>query len=38
VLEDYAVIGRPLWPFIPSTLYASFLAGETGDAHVAVIS
>jgi hypothetical protein len=38
VLEDYAVVGRPLWPFIPSTLYASFLAGETGNSHVAVIS
>jgi hypothetical protein len=38
VLEDYADVGRPLWPHIPCTLYASFLADETGDAHVAVIS
>ncbi len=29
---------RPLWPLIPSTLHAAFLAGETGSAHIAVIT
>ena len=38
VLEDYAVKGRSLWPFVPSTLYTAFLANETGPAHVAVIT
>ena len=38
VLEDYAFCGRPLWPFVPSTLHAAFLAGETGSAHIAVIT
>ena len=38
VLEDYATLGRPLWPFVPSTLHAAFMAGETGSAHIAVIT
>jgi hypothetical protein len=38
VLEDHAFPGRPLWPFVPSSLYAAFLAGETGDAHIVVIT
>jgi hypothetical protein len=38
VLEDYAFRGRPLWPFVPSTLHTAFLAGETGSAHIAVIT
>jgi hypothetical protein len=38
VLEDHAFSGRPLWPFVPSSLYAAFLAGETGDAHIVVIT
>ncbi len=38
VLSDYATRGRPLWPLVPSTLYAAFLAGETGTARVATIT
>jgi hypothetical protein len=38
VLKDYAFRGHPLWPFVPSTLHAAFLAGETGSAHIAVIT
>ena len=38
VLSDYATRGRPLWPLAPSTLYAAFLAGETGTARVAIIT
>ena len=38
VLGEYATRGRPLWPFVPSTLHAAFLAGETGQARVAVIT
>jgi hypothetical protein len=38
VLEDYAFCGRPLWSFVPSTLHAAFLAGETGSAHIVVIT
>ena len=38
VLEDFATPGRPLWPFVPSTLHAAFLAGETGTAHIVVIT
>jgi hypothetical protein len=30
--------GRRLWPLIASTLHAAFLAGETGSAHIAVIT
>ena len=38
VLEEHAFSGRPLWPFVPSSLYAAFLAGETGDARIVVLS
>jgi len=38
VLEEHAFSGVPLWPFVPSTLYAAFLAGETGLARVVVIT
>ena len=38
VLEEHAFSGVPLWPFVPSTLYAAFLAGETGRAPVVVIT
>jgi hypothetical protein len=38
VLEDYAFRGRLLWPLIASTLHAAFLAGETGSAHIAVVT
>jgi hypothetical protein len=38
VLEDFATRGRPLWPFVPSTLHAAFLAGETGSVHIVVIT
>jgi hypothetical protein len=38
VLEDYADKGVPLWPFVPSTLYDAFLAGETGAAHIIAIT
>jgi hypothetical protein len=38
VLEEYASRGRPLWPFVPSSLYAAFLAGETGPARIATIT
>ena len=38
VLEEHAFSGVPLWPFVPSTLYAAFLAGETGLALVVVIT
>ena len=38
VLEYYAFRGRRLWPLIASTLHAAFLAGETGSAHIAVIT
>ncbi len=37
VFEEFAEIG-PLWPFVPSSLHAAFLAGEKGSAHVAVIT
>ena len=38
VLEDHAYTGCPLWPPVPSTLHAAFLAGETGAAHVVIIT
>jgi hypothetical protein len=38
VLSDYAIRGRPLWPLVPSTLFAAFLAGETGPARVVTIT
>jgi hypothetical protein len=37
VLKEFAYRGSPLWPFVPSTLHAAFLAGETGSAHVVVV-
>ena len=30
--------GRRLWPLIASTLHAAFLAGETGSAHIVVVT
>ena len=38
VLGEFSTAGRPLWPFVASTLHAAFLAGETGDARIAVIT
>ena len=38
VLEEFANRGRPLWPFVPNTLHAAFLAGETGSAHIVVVT
>ena len=38
VLGEFATRGRPLWPFVPSTLHAAFLAGETGLARIVVIT
>jgi hypothetical protein len=38
ILEDFVTCGRPLWLFVPSTLHAAFLAGETGSARIAVIT
>ena len=38
VVEEFADPGVPLWPFVPSTLYAAFLAGETGAARIVVIT
>ena len=38
VLEEFALRGRPLWPLVPSTLHAAFMAGETGLSHVAIIT
>jgi hypothetical protein len=38
VIADYATRGRRLWPFVPSSLYAAFLAGDTGSAHIASIT
>ena len=38
VLEEYAYKGCPLWPAVPSSLHAAFLAGETGLAHIVVIT
>jgi hypothetical protein len=38
VLEEFAETGRPLWPLVSSSLHAAFLAGETGPAHIAVIT
>jgi hypothetical protein len=36
--EAFADSGVPLWPFVPSTLYSAFLAGETGSARNVVIT
>ena len=38
VPEDYAFHGRRLWPLVASTLHAAFLAGETGSAHIVVVT
>ena len=38
VLEDYAFRGRRLWPLVASTLHAAFMAGETGLAHIVVVT
>ena len=38
VLAEHCKTGRPLWPFVPSTLYAAFLAHETGSARIAVLT
>ena len=38
VLDEHAFSGVPLWPFVPSSLYAAFLAGETGPAHIVAIT
>ncbi len=38
VLEDRAFSGRPSWPCVSSSLYAAFLAGVTGDAHIVIIT
>jgi hypothetical protein len=37
-LEEYAESGRPLWPPIPSSLYAAFLAGYIAHIRVVAIS
>ncbi len=38
ILEEYAETGWPLWPPVPSSLYAAFLAGDITLARVVVIS
>jgi hypothetical protein len=38
VLEDYAELGRPLWPPVASSLYDAFLSCSTGDAQVVILS
>ncbi len=38
ILEEYAETGRPLWPPVPSSLYAAFLAGDITLSWVVVIS
>ncbi len=38
ILEEYAESGRPLWPPVPSSLYAAFLAGDIAHARVVVIT
>jgi hypothetical protein len=38
VLQEYAFTGRRLWPFVASSLYTAFMAGETGDSRIAVIT
>jgi hypothetical protein len=38
VIEEFAIKGRPLWPLVSSTLHASFIANETGAAHIAVVT
>ncbi len=34
----YAETGRPLWPPVPSSLYAAFLAGDIDLSRVVTIS
>ena len=36
VVERYAPLGSPLWPFIPSSLYGAFLRNETRGMHLFV--
>ncbi len=38
ILEEYAETGRPLWPPVPSSLYAAFLARDITLSRVVVIS
>ena len=38
VLERHCDSGVPLWPFVASTLHDAFLAGETGQARIVVIT
>ena len=38
VLMEFGYRGRPLWPFVPSTLHAAFSAGETGLARIVIIT
>jgi hypothetical protein len=38
ILEAYAETGRPLWPPVPSSLYAAFLAGDIDLSRVVIIS
>ena len=38
VLEEFAYTGRPLWPPVPSSLYAAFLANETSLARIVVLT
>jgi hypothetical protein len=38
ILDEYAETGRPLWPPVPSSLYAAFLAGDIALSRVVVIS
>ncbi len=38
ILEEYAETGHPLWPPVPSSLYAAFLAGDIALSRVVVIS
>ena len=38
ILEDYAFRGRPLWPFVPSTPYAAFLASVAGSANIVTVT
>ncbi len=38
VLEEYTSSGSRLWPFVASSLFAAVMAGETGDARIAVIT
>ena len=37
-LERYGVVGQPLWPVVPNSLYDAFLAQEETDVRVLVTS